>query len=667
MADKPGLFDELKRRRVLSAAGVYAAVAFLVAQVAELVLPGLLLPEWTFRLIIVLLLLGFPMALVLAWFFDLTPHGPQRTGAPDETSGGAGAAAADNPRAVAGTARLRPFRGAGYVGVGMVIALVAFGGYHYMGQPSESENGDTGTESARHSIAVLPFTNMAGGEENEYFADGITEDILTNLGLVPDFTVISRTSVMRYKGSDQSIPEIARELGVRYVLEGSVRRSGDRVRVVVQLIEPGTDTQVWAQTLDRRLDDIFALQSEVAQSVVDALRVELAGGVSERIGRAPTADIAAYELFLAGRDFYYQYERASIERAIELFRGAIDRDPDFALAHAWLGSAYAVYVFNYRGPSELMKAALESSRHATELQPDLGDAYRALGTALSITSQFDRAIVALERAVELNPNDFAAMGNLGLTYALRGEWDRAIDLTRRSIARDPVRSYLAYGNLASYYLYLGMEEPAIEAANRALTLRLDEYTAATTLARIELGRGRTAQAVARMDQMVDEKADPGRLALFGQILIMAGEEERARAMLERAHEAAPDALPVQEQAPAVLLAYLLGRAGDTDRADALLESAARHTRDVMDGGHASPAMSYSLASIAALQSRPDAALDHLEQAVVLGWNDPALTAHDPLLASVRDEPRFRAAMDRIRARNDAMRQRVENSAGSLVP
>lgn len=672
MHQKPGLFRELKRRRVFRAAALYAIVAFIVAQVADLVLPGLLLPDWTFRLIVLLLLLGFPVALVLAWSFDITPDGVRRAdrpetspgSAPDSGGAGPGPGAGRGPGSVETAepaVRFGSSRAAGLVGLGILIALIGFGGYHFVGAPSRHGDAPAAAD-ARHTIAVLPFTNMAGGQENEYFADGITEDILTNLGLVPDFTVISRTSVMRYKGSNMSIPEIADQLGVRYVLEGSVRRAGDRVRVVVQLIEPGTDTQVWAQTLDRRIEDIFALQSEIAHSVVDALRVQLAGGVGERIRRAPTEDIAAYELFLHGREAYYQYSAPAMERAIDLFRQAIEQDPQFALAHAWLGSAYAVSVFNYGADPDLVEAAVESARRAIALQPDLGDAHRALGTAMAVGGRFAEAIPALERAVELNPNDFAAVANLGLTYALRGKWDLAIDAARRSIQHDPVRSYLAYGNLATFYRQLGLLDRTLDAANRALTLRPNDRIGRMNLAWVDLFRGRTTEAVTRVEAVAGDYADPTTLGDVAFFLLLADEEEGARVLFERLHAAVPDALPVNGHAPAVTLAHLLFRRsepGDAERARQLLAESERLTRLAIEAGNGGAALPYSLAGVSALLGRTEEALDHLEQAVERGWNAPWVTARDPVLASLRNEPRFLATVDRMRERTDVMRARVE--------
>ena len=669
MQGQQGLFQELKRRRVIRTAVVYAIVAFVVAQVAELLLPALLLPEWAFRMVVALLILGFPLAVGLAWSFDLTSEGVRRTGAdggtpgpttePESADHGSGA----DPTSAPPVAR-RPARLAALAGGGVVVIALGFLGYQLLSDSSETVEGGVPTSAPEsgYSIAVLPLTNLAGGEENEYFADGVTEDLLTNLGLVPEFAVISRSSAMRYKGSERSIQEIAEELGVRYVLEGSLRRDGDRVRIVIQLVEPATDRQMWAQTLDRGTEDVFAVQSEVAQAVVDALRIELTGGLEERMGRAPTDDFQAYELFLQGRDAYYQYTPEDMERAIERFRQAVERDPDFALAHAWLGAAHAVSVFNYRADPGRFTEAERSARRAIELQPDLGDGHRALGTTLAVSGRYDEAIPALERAIELNPHDFPAIGNLGLLYALLGDWDRAIELVLISIRRDPTRSYIDHANLAGYSLRLGLFDQAREAIEQSLALAHDNRTAMSVHVLVELYTRQTAEAVELATHLSRPEADAAALDAAGHAFAVLGDESRAREALERLHDLAPDILPRQTHAPSVILAHLLSEAGETGRAEALLRESERQTREAMEQGDGNPALHFSLAGAATIRGERVRALELLERAVEMGWNDPIGTRIDPVLAPLHGDPRFEAAIESMEARVEAMRARVREES-----
>lgn len=667
MERNSGFFSELKRRRVLRTAGVYAVVAFVVAQVADLLLPALLLPDWAFRMVIALLILGFPIAIALAWAFDLTPEGVRRTESTKERDlpedGEAKGPEAEADLDVVPEPATRPpsvLRPMALVGVVLLVGALGYAGAQLAssGERSTVPGVPSSPPESGQSIAVLPLTNLAGGDENEYFADGVTEDILTNLGLVPDFAVISRSSSMRYKGSEQSIQTIAAELGVRYVLEGSLRRDGDRVRIVIQLVEPATDRQIWAQTLDRRVEDVFAVQSEVAQAVVEALRVELTGGLEERMGRPPTEDFRAYELFLQGRNAYYRYEPREMEQAIGRFQEAIARDPEFALAHAWLAAARAVSVFNYRADPGRLADAESAAHRAIELQPDLGDGHRALGTTLGISGRYGEAIPALERAIDLNPHDFPAIGNLGLMYALRGEWDRAIEIVEISIRRDPTRSYIDYANLGGYATRLGLFDRAREALEQSLTLDRENSTALTVGVLTELYDERTAEATDMATRLSGPDADAASLDAAGYAFAVLGENVRAREVLERLHEMAPDLLPLQTHAPSVVLAHLLAETGEADRAEALLRESERRTRDAMARGDGNPALLFSLAGIATVRGHRERALEHLEAAVEMGWNDPIGTRIDPVLAPLHGEPRFEAVMEVTEAQVEAMRARV---------
>jgi adenylate cyclase len=280
---------ELKRRRVVRVAGVYAAVAFVVWQAADIAFPALHLPPWLVTAVVTLTIVGFPIALVLAWAFDITPDGVVRTDA--------AAARGDVPHVVVSRALLRTHR---IAAVGGVLVLALAGGAFVVFSGSLGRAGQADEESDR-SIAVLPFVNLSADAENEYFSDGITDDILAQLSKIADLKVISRSSVMAYKGAPRPIREIGEELSVAHVLEGSVRRDGRRVRIVAQLGEARTDRHVWAETYDRELTDIFEIQSEIAQQIVRALQARLSPAEQARIAAAATADPAAYDLYLRAR------------------------------------------------------------------------------------------------------------------------------------------------------------------------------------------------------------------------------------------------------------------------------------------------------------------------------------------------------------------------------
>ncbi len=635
---------ELRRRRVYRVAVVYIVVGWGMLQLGNVVVEPLRLPEWTMSMIIVLLVLGFPVAMILAWAFEITPEGVRRTEPV--------AAAGPPPAARLGAGRSR----AAYTGVGILIGIVAIGAYAYLQDgPAPSDGDDTEADAVR-SLAVLPFANASPDAEDEIFADGMTDDILTQLAVVPDFSVISRTTTMRYRGSDLSVRDIAAELDVQYVLEGSVRRAGDQVRITAQLVDGRTDQNLWAETYDRRLRDIFRVQTDIARAIVEALEARLSSGVAARMDRAPTDDMEAYDLFLLGRQNFYNYDLAGTERAIEALRSALQRDPGFTQARAWLGRAYVSYAYNHGAGDAWADSAVAMGRQAVAEQPDLPDAHAAFGTALVTRGRFSEGEVALERAIELNPNDWAAMANLGLAYGHRGRQDEAIRLTRLSLRRDPARSFIAYSNMASYLGQLGLWERAEEMVQRALELRPDYAHAYHILAGVHLHFGRHAEALALADRLARDRSP--RTAMFGgQLLVRAGEVERAREVLATVYERNPAA--VSDYLAGVLYAYTLDQTGESEQARAILAETERYARARIDGGDQAPNLPYALAGIHALRGESDAAFHWLDESIRAGWYGAVLTVDDPLLDNLRDDPRFPAVLERLEDSISPMRARVE--------
>src|SRR5438874_8583657 len=318
-------FSELKRRKVYRVVVAYAVAAWLLAQIATQVFPFFEIPNWAVRLVIVLLILGFPVALILSWAFDITPEGIKRT---DEVL------------------------------------------------PQQTRSSIV----PEKSIAVLPFENLSDDQQNTYFADGIQDDILSSLAKVADLKVISRTSVRQYRGVSRNLREIGATLGVAHILEGTVRRFGNRVRVNAQLINARSDAQVWGDSFDREITDLFALQSELAEKIANALRANLSAREKASIQIHPTADLDAYDLYLRARDLFRWSgagdPRQNGEKALKLLEQALARDPQFALAHALASRFHAeLYWFGYeRSRTRVTKAKTEAET-ALRIYPDLGDAH----------------------------------------------------------------------------------------------------------------------------------------------------------------------------------------------------------------------------------------------------------------------------------------------------
>jgi TolB-like protein/Tfp pilus assembly protein PilF len=451
------LFTELKRRKVFRVAVVYAATGFVVLQVADIMLPRLGVPEWAMSLIVLLVALGFPVALVLAWALELTPDGLRVTPAP---------AAGDHdqpPPSLLGKRTLA-------VAAALVLLGIGLGAGWFLkpGVPAPDPVAD-GALHASGSVAVLPFDNFALQDE-DYFSDGITEDIIAQLTRVPDLTVISRTSAMRYRNTDLTVREIGAELGVGAILEGSVRRSDDRVRIVAQLIDVATDTHLWAETYDREVADIFAVQSEVAREIASALGRTLASPGAG--GREPArTDPETYELYLRARHLWNQRRPDALRSAIQYFEEAIARDPGFALAHAGLADANGVLPLNDPTAPTLPSAesAMAAARRALELDPTLGEAYAALGLASMVAWSFEDADGYFARALDLTPGSATAHHWAGNYRGTLGHTEEAIELLRRALELDPFSPRI-HTDLAEWLHVAGRRGEAIQGLERAAEL-----------------------------------------------------------------------------------------------------------------------------------------------------------------------------------------------------
>jgi TolB-like protein len=314
-------FAELKRRNVYKVAVAYAVVGWLLVQVATQVFPFLEIPKWVVRLVIALVVIGFPIALVIAWAFEATPEGIKRTEVADATH--------EHSRGKAWIYIV-------IIGAGISVALFFLGRYSAGSKATTAVS----NELSAKSIAVLPFDNLSRDPDNAFFAEGVQEEILTRLAKVADLKVIARTSTQKFKSAPENLSAVAKQLGVLNILEGSVQKANDQVRVNVQLINAMTEAHLWAGTYDRKLTDIFAVESEIANAVADALQAKLTGSEKSSIAKAPTANPEAYELYLKGRFFWNQRSGTDLRKAIEYFNQAIAKDPNYTLAYTGLADSY---------------------------------------------------------------------------------------------------------------------------------------------------------------------------------------------------------------------------------------------------------------------------------------------------------------------------------------
>jgi TolB-like protein/Flp pilus assembly protein TadD len=442
-------FEELKRRKVYRVAVAYVIAAGGIIQLASAVFPAWELPSWTLRLTVVLLLIGFPLALLLAWAFDVTPQGIQST--PSLNHG---------PELATGHRRRNITL---LVGSGVLVSAVA--GFFLLPRADATKMGK--------SIAILPFENFSNKPENAYFADGIQDDILTNLSKISDLKVISRTSVMAYRGKPKAVRQIGKELGVAAILEGSVRREGNRVRVNVQLINAANDEHIWAEDYDRDLTDVFAIQTDLAKKIAHELQAQLSPSEQEQMTRKPTENGEAYLAFVEAHNLQAAVEdRAKLNQAVQLYERAIQLDPKFILAIANLSILHSWLYHNFEPTEAERDRAKKYADQALTLAPDLPDAHLARGYSLyygerdyeGALREFDIAqrglpndaqvylvigaiqrrqgkwkesTANLEKAVSLNPNDTWPLQNLFFNYQMQRDFVAANRVVDRALALDP--------------------------------------------------------------------------------------------------------------------------------------------------------------------------------------------------------------------------------------
>jgi TolB-like protein/Tfp pilus assembly protein PilF len=445
LANITSFLKELRRRNVFKVGMAYAIVAWLLMQLTAIAVPALYLPGWTLSLITYLLIIGFPLILLFAWAFEITPEGfkPTHHVELDESI-------------TSITGRKFDFIIIGLMAVAIIFLLLD--NYVWVEEaspPVVTTTTETKTEEKvepvvvtdRKSIAVLPFANRSKSEDDVYFVDGIHDDILTQLQKITDMKVISRTSVMQYRDTQKTMKTIGEELGVATLLEGGVQRAGKQVRINVQLIDANKDEHLWAEVYDRELTaaNIFAIQSEIATAIANALLATLSPEEQERIAAVPTENLAAYEAYLLGKQRMAKRTSAGLAEAMDYFQQAITLDPKFALAYVGLSVTYYLQIYFSGLPQEEMFSKAEAAiNKALALDDKLGEAYTALGALKEDMRDNDGAEAAFKKALTLNPNYAATYNWYGDFQSERGDHEEALALHRKGAELDPLSPILQF-------------------------------------------------------------------------------------------------------------------------------------------------------------------------------------------------------------------------------
>jgi len=434
--------EELKRRNVIKVAIAYVVVAWLLLQVADVVLPTFESPEWVMQAFTFLLILSFPLALLFAWAFELTPDGVKRERDVDPTK----------------SITHHTGRKLDFVIIAVLVLAVSFLVVdRYTGQPASDSQ-----QASNKSIAVLPFVNMSDDAGNEYFSDGISEEILNSLAKVKDLKVAGRTSSFAFKGRNEDLRIIGEALGVSHILEGSVRKAGLQVRITAQLVKADDGYHLWSETYNRELTDIFAIQDEIATEILKQLKAQLLDEERQNLASQRT-DSEVYDLYLLARQRLSSRTPQSIESAVELLDQAIAKDPDYAPAYAQRGIAEMFLADDSYGTIPRAEAYVQGKHYvdaALELNPQLAEAWAGLGLYhVNQPTEFEQASVALEKALSINPNLIDASNWMQISLGVSGEPRAALQLLEEMTQKDPL--YLpGFGNAVRYFNYFGQESKA---------------------------------------------------------------------------------------------------------------------------------------------------------------------------------------------------------------
>ena len=504
--DPATFLTELKRRKVYRVAVAYAIAAWLLIQAASILFPTFEAPPWVMKVFVTAVILGFPVALILAWAFELTPEGLRRS---EEVA----------PQASKMRKPGRKWTVVIVTAAVLAAALLAFQFVRTRRSPAiESPKQTAPTATLDKSVAVLPFENLSSDKENAFFAQGIQDEIITTLSRISGLRVISRTSTARYNSAPENLPEIASQLRVSNVLEGSVQKAGDRVHINVQLIQADNDAHLWAQSYDRQLTDIFSVEAEVAKSIADSLQATLSPKEKARVETKPTTNADAYVLYLRGREYQTRPDNLlqDFRSAINLYDQAIKLDPKFALAHARL-STTASNVYHFYEPTETWKEkAHAEGLESLRLQPNLGEGHLALGLYhYYMESDYEAALRELGLAAEALPND----GDVGLYTAAverrRGKWTQAIAAYQHAEQVDPRNPVMLYDSAQTYF---GLRDwrTAAERMDRVLALFPDSFNVKIQRAYIEfLWKGSTVPIKAALETL-PPNFDPDGVVTFAR-------------------------------------------------------------------------------------------------------------------------------------------------------
>src|SRR6266478_5274797 len=571
-------FAELKRRNVYKVAVAYAVVAWLLMQIASQIFPFFEIPNWVVRLVVLALILGFPIALIIAWAFEATPEGIKRTEAADAAG--------------------QQSRGGAWIYVVLIGAALSVGLFfigRYTAGHATPRQSEVATASPEKSIAVLPLINESGDPKDEYFSDGLSEELIAALAQISGLKVIGRSSSFRFKDRKEEPRTIGEKLGVSTLLDGTVRKQGERVRIVAELVNAADGIQLWTRTFDRELKDIFAVQQEIARAVAESLRVTLLGS-EEKATQMATDSVEAHNAYLQGHFYSVRRNTEDYRKAIDYFDQAIQLDPNYALAYAERSEVWTVMGDLTGQRSTAFSKARSDAEKAVAIAPSLAEAHAALGWVRAFTEwKFAEGLSELQRAKELSPANPTANDLLARVIVYTGRMEEAERQARQAVELDPL-SAAAQFTLGRVLFYSGKLDEAYAAGRKLAELQPSASSSHRwqVLVAVQRGDGETALREAQLEP--DDSIRPFQLALAQYVR------------------------------------------GDRKAADAALADLIANSRD---------GLAYQVSQVYAVRGEVDKAFEWLQ--IAFDNHDggmPSLLV-DPLLRGLRDDPRYKNLVAKV--------------------
>jgi TolB-like protein/Flp pilus assembly protein TadD len=613
------LFEEIKARKIRKWVAIHLSTGLTILGVANLIGSRYNLPLIIFDLILVILVFGLISVIILAWF-----HGKE-----------------EHQKVTLKEIILHS----------TVVLFAAIGFIFYVSRPKLEKINIITIDT--NSIAVLPFENLSSSKEDEYFSDGVTEDILTQLSKIEKLKVVSRTSVMQYKNTTKSVREIGNELGVETILEGSVRRFGNRVRIVGQLIDTKTDKHLWGETYDRELKDIFLIQTEVASKIAASLKTELSSSDKEKLKWNPTKDVNAYGFYLEGRDHYNRYKLNENEKAIVLFRKALELDPGYALAYTGLADAFAQKAGIFGSEKAWFDSSIKMSNKAIVLNPNLAEAYKSLGVVYAYRGKFRAAIGYYSKALELNPNFGAAINNIGSMYWWLGRYDEAYPWAVKSIQVDPARAS-CYSTLGLIYTGLALDSAAqkwfLTSIELLPNLIREENLIKSYITVKDYGKARYYIQKIRSES----PEDIGILEVAGLVEVNAGDFQKAKVLYDSAYSKNP-----AKKGYSAEYAYILWKLNKKKEAATIFSRAAQEAEEIIKQGNEEFNSPYILAQVNAVLGNKELAYKWFQQSINNGWRQYEMTLNDPLFENIRNDEKFKKMINNIKNMVYTMRNKID--------